>query len=83
MSNLVVLLSGNFTKPVLIAFPIAVPITWYLMDAFLQQYAYHTTLSPGVFGLAGGLALVIVWLTVSYQAIKAALANPVESLKTE
>ena len=79
MLNLVVLLSDNFTKPVLIAFP----ITWYLMDAFLQQYAYHTTLSPGVFGLVGGLALVIAWLTVSYQAIKAALANPVESLKTE
>ena len=81
--NLVALLSGNFTKLVLIAFVIATPVTWYLMDAFLQQYAYHTELSPMVFVLVGLLALVIAWLTVSYQSIKAALANPVDSLRTE
>ena len=81
--SVVALLSANFTKLVLIAFAISAPLTWYLMDAFLQQYAYHTELSPMTFVLTGLLALVIAWLTVSYQSVKAALANPVDSLKTE
>ena len=83
VASLVALLSADFTKLVLIAFVIAAPLTWYLMHTFLQQYAYHTELSPGVFALTGLLALLVAWLTVSYQSVRAALANPVDSLKTE
>lgn len=81
--NLVALISGNFTKLILIAFVIAAPLTWYLMEQFLQKYAYRIDLSPIVFALTGLLALVIAWLTVSYQSVKAALANPVDSLRNE
>ena len=81
--NLVALLSANFTKLVLLAFVIAAPVTWFLMREFLQEYAYHVELSPLVFVLTGVLALLIAWLTISYQSIKAALANPVKSLRNE
>ncbi len=81
--SLIALLSANFTKLVLIAFLIAAPITWFIMDKFLQQYAYHIDLSPLVLVMTGLLALFIAWLTVSYQSIKAAMANPVDSLKSE
>lgn len=81
--NLVALISGNFTKLILIAFVIATPICWYLMQQFLQEYAYRIDLSPVVFALTGLLALVIAWITVSYQSIKAALANPIDSLRNE
>jgi hypothetical protein len=81
--NLVGLISGNFTKLILIAFVIAAPISWYLMQQFLQKYAYRIDLSPVVFALTGLLALIIAWLTVSYQSIKAALANPIDSLRNE
>ncbi len=81
--NLVALLSANFTKLVLLAFVIAAPLTWLLMREFLQEYAYHVPLSPLVFVLTGVLALLIAWLTISYQSIKAALANPVKSLRNE
>lgn len=82
-AGLVALLSGNFAKLVLIAFVIATPLTWWLMSLFLEGYAYHVKLSPGVFIITGLLTLLIAWLTVSYQSVKAALANPVDSLKTE
>lgn len=81
--NLIGLLSGNFTKLVLIAFVIAAPIDWFLMNQFLQAYAYRVDLSPMVLVFTGIGALVIAWLTVSYQSIKAALANPVDSLRNE
>lgn len=81
--NLVALLSANFTKLVLLAFLIAAPVSWFLMREFLQEYAYHVPLSPLVFVLTGVLALLIAWLTISYQSIKAALANPVKSLRNE
>ena len=53
------------------------------MSRWLERFAYHIEISPGLFLVAGGLALVIALLTVSYQAIKAALADPVESLRYE
>jgi ABC-type antimicrobial peptide transport system permease subunit len=68
---------------VLIAIVLAVPISWYFMDDWLQNFAYRITISWWVFFLAGLLALVIAFLTVSFQAIKAAMANPVKSLRTE
>ncbi len=77
------LLSGEFVKLVLVAFIIAVPIAWYAMNQWLQDFAYRVDISWWVFALAGVLALLIALLTVSYQAIKAALANPVKSLRSE
>ncbi|MGA0558132.1 ABC transporter permease [Larkinella sp. VNQ87] len=81
--NLATLLSGDFLKLVLMANGIAFPIAWWATNQWLQEYAYHIDLEWWMFALAGGLALLIALLTVSYQAIKAALVNPVKSLRTE
>lgn len=81
--SVVMLLSKEFTKLVGLAFVIAAPIAYFMMRNWLQDFAYRTTLSPLLFLGAGVLALVIAWLTVSYQAFKAALTNPVEALRYE
>jgi putative ABC transport system permease protein len=79
VSGVTVLLSKDFAKLVMIAYVIACPIAWYAMQKWLQGFAYRIDMGWWVFALAGGLALVIALLTVSTQAIKAALANPVAS----
>lgn len=81
--NLVQLLSKDFIKLVLIAFVVAVPIGWYFMQNWLENFAYRTQLSWWVFLLAGLIAIAIAVFTVSFQALKAALVNPVKSLRTE
>ena len=81
--NLWRLLSKEFIAFVIIAFCIAAPIAYYFMYEWLQNYQYRTELSWWIFGAAGFGALMITLLTVSYQAIKAAIANPVKSLRTE
>jgi putative ABC transport system permease protein len=83
VSGIVGLLSGDFVKLVVIAFVVACPISWLAMHRWLQGFAYRTTLNGGLFVLAGAGALLIAVVTISTQAIKAALANPVESLRTE
>lgn len=83
ISNISTLLSKEFLKLVLLAFFIALPISWYFMHKWLKEFDYRITMSWWIFALAGILALGISLLTVSYQAIKAASANPVKSLKTE
>ncbi len=83
VSGVVTLLSKDFVKLVLIANLIAWPIAWYAMNRWLQDFAYRVNLSWWVFALAGGMALLIALLTVGTQAIKAALANPVEALRYE
>jgi putative ABC transport system permease protein len=82
-SSLALLLSKDFAKLVLVAFVLAVPAAYLAMDWWLQDFAYRITPHAGTFALAGLLALGIALLTVSYQAIKAALANPVDSLRYE
>lgn len=77
------LLSKEFMRLVLISFFIACPIAYYLMDSWIQQYTYHAGISWWIFAWAGAGALIITLLTVSFQAIKAAMANPVTSLRTE
>ncbi len=77
------LLSKDFLKLVLIGFVIAVPVAWYFMRQWLQDFAYRIDLGVGVFLLAGGLALLIALATISWQSIQAALTNPVNSLKNE
>ena len=81
--GLVLLLSRDFLKLVIIAIIIATPIAWYFMQQWLQDYAYRIHISWWIFALAGLLALLIALATVSYQAIKAARANPVKNLRSE
>ena len=83
VSSIVSLLSKDFLKLVLLANILAWPLAWYAMDKWLQNFAYRVEIGWWVFAFAGGLALVIALLTVSTQAIRAALANPVQSLKYE
>ncbi|GAB3494762.1 ABC transporter permease [Spirosoma knui] len=83
VTNLWLLLSKDFVVLVVIAFGISTVIAYYFLNDWLQKYQYHTKLSWWIFTLAGGSALVITLLTVSYQAIKAALVNPVKSLRSE
>ena len=83
VSRIWILLSREFVLLVLIASVIASPITYWQMSNWLQKYDYRIDISSWVFLLAGILALVIALVTVSTQAIKAALANPVKSLRTE
>lgn len=77
------LLFLDFLKLVLIAILIASPVAWYLMSGWLQQFAYRTNIGWTVFAIASILTILIALLTVSFQAIKAASANPVKSLRTE
>jgi putative ABC transport system permease protein len=81
--NLTTLLSKEFIKLVLIANCIAFPIAWWATNRSLQEYAYHIDVQWWVFVVAGVAATIIALLTVSYQAIKAAVSNPVKSLRTE
>jgi putative ABC transport system permease protein len=83
VGQLVALLSADFLKLVLIAFVIAVPIAGYIMHRWLEDFAYRIALEWWVFGLAGLAALLIAFLTVSLQSVKAALTNPVKSLRSE
>jgi putative ABC transport system permease protein len=81
--SLTLLLSKEFTKLVIIAFVPAAIVAWYVSDSWLQGFAYRTQLDPLVFIFSGVIAILIAWLTVSYQSIRAAHANPVESLRYE
>jgi ABC-type antimicrobial peptide transport system permease subunit len=81
--NLWQMLSREFALLVIISCVIAIPVAWYYLDNWLQQYDYRTDISVWVFVVSAFGALFITLITVSFQAIKAALANPVESLRTE
>ena len=81
--GLIGLLSRNFLALVLVANFIALPLAWFAMNRWLADFAYRIEVGWLVFAMAGGLAIMIAVLTVSYQAIKAALANPVKALRYE
>ena len=81
--NLMLILSRDFLLLVGVAFVIAVPVTWLAMDSWLQSFAYRIGMSWWIFGLAGVLAAAIAFVTVGGQAMKAAMQNPVRSLRTE
>jgi putative ABC transport system permease protein len=83
VSGIVLLLSKEFTKWVIAANLLAWPIAYFLMHKWLQNFAFRISLSIGIFLLAASLTLLIALLTVSYQSLKAALANPIESLRYE
>ncbi|MBN8651958.1 MAG: ABC transporter permease [Cytophagales bacterium] len=83
VSGITTLLSKDFLKLVVIAVVIAIPAAWYFTSRWLQSFAYHTELEWWIFAVASVLALIIALLTVSVQAIKAAVQNPVNSLRVE
>jgi putative ABC transport system permease protein len=83
VASIIGLLSKEFVKLVVIAMLIAAPMAYFIMNRWLQDFAYHINIGAETFILAGGAALAIALLTVSLQSIKAALANPVESLRYE
>jgi len=83
LPGIVTLLSRDFLKLIVIAMVIAAPVAWYFMDKWLQDFAYRISIGWWVFIVAGSLALLIAFITLASQAIKAGLANPAKSLRTE
>ncbi|MDP6042534.1 MAG: hypothetical protein QGG64_28540 [Candidatus Latescibacteria bacterium] len=81
--NLVGVLSKEFIKLVVVAFALAAPLAHYFMSDWLNGFAYHTTLGWPIFVFAGIISAIIAGVTVSYQALKAAMTNPIESLRYE
>jgi len=82
-NGIVVLLSKDFVKLVIISLLVASPVAWYFMNKWLQDFAYRISISWWIFMAAAVLTILIALLTVSFQAIKAAVANPVKSLRSE
>jgi len=83
VAGVVIELSKEFMKPVFIAAVMATPVAWLVMNKWLQDFAYRINIGWGVFFIAASIAVVIALATISFQAIKAAIANPVTSLRTE
>lgn len=83
VTSIVILLSKEFGKLILIAFVLAVPVSWFAVDAWLENYTYKTEIGIFVYVLAGLAAFFVAWVTMGYQSIKAARSNPVTSLRSE
>ena len=83
VNGIALMLTKDFLKLVFIAILVAFPLSWWMMTQWLNGFAYRISISPSVFLIAGSAIILITVLTVSFQAIKAALANPVKSLKSE
>ena len=81
--SIISLLSKDFLKLVIISFVIASPVAWFAMNKWLEGYTYRISVEWWVFAAAGFISVIIALTTVSFQAIKAAIANPVKSLRTE
>jgi ABC-type antimicrobial peptide transport system permease subunit len=81
--DIVIMLSKEFTILIAIAFLIASPIAWYFMHQWLEQYTYRIMIGVWFFLATIICSLLIAWITVGYTAIRAAMANPVKSLRTE
>jgi putative ABC transport system permease protein len=81
--NIVYLLSTGFTRLILVAIVIAVPLSWFTVNQWLQGFAYHINIGWAVFVLSSLAALIISWVTVSYESIKVAIVNPIKSLRSE
>ncbi len=83
ITSVFILLTKDFTKLILTAFVLSVPLSYYVMNLWLEGFAYRIEMGAGVFIAAGLIALFISWITVSYQSIKAAIVNPIKSLRSE
>ena len=78
-----IMLSRDFIILIIVALVIATPLAWYGMQQWLQDFTFKVSVSWWIFGLAGAAAMLIALLTISFQAVKAAMANPVKSLRSE
>jgi ABC-type antimicrobial peptide transport system permease subunit len=83
VQQLLLLISKDFLKLVLIAFVIAIPLTWWFMNDWLNKYPYRINISIWLFGIVGAVVLLLTLVVVSLNTMKAAIANPVKSLRTE
>jgi len=83
VTSIVSILSTDFLKLILISLVISIPLAWMATSKWLQSYPYRITLGWGLFAFAGMLVILIALFTISFQSIKAAVANPVKSLRTE
>ena len=83
VASIVLLFSKNFLRLLVIAFIISAPVSWYTMDQWLGNFAYKIELQPYYFVIGGLISVAIAFLTISFQAVKAAASNPVDSLRTE
>jgi hypothetical protein len=83
VGHILVLVSQDFLKLLIVGALIATPLAWYFLDQWLQSYEYKTPISWWIFLLATAIVAIVTLVTISYQALKAALANPVKSLRTE
>ena len=83
MSSIVALLSKNTMRLIALSLLLATPVTWYLMQRWLENFEYRIDISGWVFGLAGAGVLLVALLIISLQTVKAALANPADSLRNE
>ena len=83
VGHVATMLSSDFLKLVCIALLIAVPVSWWLVTEWLQSFAYRINVDAGLFLIAAAIIILITLFTVSFQTIKAAVANPVKSLRTE
>ncbi|MCB0296817.1 MAG: ABC transporter permease, partial [Calditrichaeota bacterium] len=83
VSRIILLVSRDFLKLVILACIIACPLAYWIMNRWLQDFAYRAEIGPGVFLLAAAAAIVVAALTISYQSIRAALADPVKALRSE
>lgn len=83
IQDIIVRLSANFVMMIAIAIVIASPVAWWMMSAWLEDFEYRTTLTPWMFEGVSAVTLTIAMCTVGYQALKAAVVNPVDSLKSD
>ena len=81
--QIVTLLSGDFLKLVITAFVIAIPLGWWLMNDWLKEFAYRIEIGPKIFLIAGALAILIAVLATGFRALRAAVSNPVDALRSE
>ena len=77
------LISGDFLKLVVLANLIALPLAWYGMTRWLEDFAYRTDINPWIFAATGAITLVLAFLTLAVQALRAAVSNPVDALRYE
>jgi putative ABC transport system permease protein len=83
LPGIVKLLSKDFLKLIVVALIISAPLAWYFMNKWLQDFAYRVNIGWWIFVAAGSMALLVAFITIATQAIRAGIANPVKSLRTE
>jgi ABC-type antimicrobial peptide transport system permease subunit len=83
VANIIYLFSKEFTILILVAFAVAVPVAYYLMSNWLDNFVFRVRMGPGVFALAILASVIVAWLTVGYKSVKAALTSPVKNLRSE